>query len=234
MLMLECTPENINAVVKAEQEFVIPKELTIHQFILQIQSRIIGIMTTWASPDHDKGQKAIDNFIARLPPLQMSTVASKTVPEHFEAVPMHNAPWGGQNSFYIKDMSPSLAAMFNKALETMPGDVNMSWCAPVTIDHTTAPPNTFGAGTHCLLTFSDMVTKEESLEGAKKWTEEVARMLRDSGDESFLGGSYPPLTKPGSRTAEQIFGIKWEKAKDLKRKYDPEGVFRHAVPRMLE
>lgn len=231
--MLECTPENIDAVISAEATFSIPKELTIHHFILQIQDRVIAIMTTWGSPDHEKGQKVIDDFIAHLPPIKMSTIASKTVPQHFEAVPMHDAPWGAQRSMYIKDMTPSLSKMFNEALKTMPGDVNMSWSGKVHIDHDTAPRNCFGVGTHCLLTFSDMVTKEESFEGARRWNDGVYKMLRESGDEAILEGSYPPLTRPADRTPEQLFGDKFAMVKELKSKFDPDGVFKHAVPRVL-
>lgn len=232
MVMLDCTLENIDAVAAAEQKFTIPKELTFHHFVLQLQSRVLGIMTTWASSDHDKGQKVIDDFIAHLPPVKMNTIASKSITEHFEAVPVHNAPWGAQRSIYIRDMTPSLARMFNEALKTLPEDVNMSWTGKVHIDHDTAPKNCFGVGSHCLLTFSDMVNKEESLEKAREWNDGVYKMFRESGDQAVLEGSYPPLARPGDRTPEQLFGEKLGRAKELKTKYDPEGVFKHAVPRM--
>ena len=233
-LLFECNPDIVKAVLAAEANLEVPRCVTIHHFVLKMQSRIFAIFFTWSDPDLEKGQKYLDSFIATLPPVKMSTVKAKTPTEHQQDVPLKCLPWGAQRSLYVKRMSPAMIDTLIEALETMPADVNLGWSAMVNVDHASTPKNCFGAGRHILLSFSDMVPDETLLASARAWTDTLYGKFCALGDDAILEGSYPPLTRPSDKTAEQLFGDKWSRAKELKAKFDPNDIFKYAVPRMLE
>ena len=230
MLVLEASAENVNAVLAAEDKLGIPKPLTVHHFILKNPNKSLIILFTWGSPDHDKGHEYLDTFTAELPGIQMKTVDAKTVIEQQESAMHPCLPWGGQRSIYIKEMTPDVVKMVMEALDTMPQDVNMGWS--MTTTGASTPANTFGAGTHILFSFSDLVSEESRLPEARKWNDALYDRMRSSGSSAIMEGSYPPLTRPGDRSAEQLFGEKYPRARALKGKFDPENVFKYAVPRM--
>ncbi|KAL5889148.1 hypothetical protein ACKVWC_004392 [Pyricularia oryzae] len=53
------------------------------------------------------------------------------------------------------------------------------------------------------------------------------------GFRGMLGHlGFPGTTPPGVKTAAQVFGDKWPRARELKRRFDPENVFCHAIPKI--
>lgn len=232
MLMFEATAENVNAIIAAEANIDIPKCLTTHHFILKLQQRMLAIMFTWSDPDHGKAQSYLQDFLNVLPPVMANTIQTKTLTKHFEDVPLHCLPWGGQRSLYLSHMSAPVVDILMDALSRMPDEPNMGWSMTLQADPPGAPPNCFGVGTHIMLSFSDMVPEERLLAPAREWNNALFEKLIDSGDPALMGGSYPPLTRPGDKTPEELFGKKWARAKALKEKYDPQNVFKYAVPKM--
>ena len=104
-------------------------------------------------------------------------------------------------------------------------------------DTSRAPTNTAhtfgGPDSHILLNFTDMVSEAHALPAAKEWNDKVYERLRNSGDAAILDGSYPALTRPDDRSAEQLYGDKWPRVRVLKQKYDPFNVFKHTAPTII-
>lgn len=194
---------------------------------------MLGISYTWGDPDHDKGNDNLQKLIDVLPPVKVNTVATKSCVEHQQQVQIPCLPWGGQRSIYVKTMTPKIIGMLLDAMPNMPASVNISCSMDIVIDHNTCPPNCFGASSHMLLTFADTVSEEGLLEEASAWSDKLYASLRGSGDSALLEGSYPPLTRPDDRTAAQLFGDKWARVRELKRKYDPANVFKNVAPNIV-
>ena len=192
----------------------------------------VGILYTWMSPNHGEGRRFLGDFLSQLPPAAANTVESKTLTQHYQDVPKLTLPYGGQRTFYVTEMSNTIVDMVTEALKDMPPGLSLGWTMATHANGPNAPPNCFGAGSHTLLSFTDMVPDEHLLGPATRWNNALYDKMRGSGDPAILEGSYPPLTRPGDRTAEQLFGDKWARAAELKAKYDPDNVFRFAVPRM--
>ena len=232
MLLFDATPENVNKIVAAGNAITIPKAVTLHHFILQLQSRMLATMFTWANGDIPAGQKFLGEYISLMPELRHNTVSEKSLTQHCDAVPLKCLPWGGQHSVNIQSMSPQIIDLLMDALKTMPDEVNIGWSAPVTIDPEMLAKSCWGAGSHIFLSFADTVSQEEFLEEATRWTGDLFRKLRASKDPAVMRGGYVSLTKPGDITEKEILGERWDKAKELKSKFDRRHVFKYAIPRL--
>ncbi|KAI6480874.1 hypothetical protein MCOR18_004972 [Pyricularia oryzae] len=63
-------------------------------------------------------------------------------------------------------------------------------------------------------------------------TEEMLEGVRGVPGHLGIRRKFPGTTPPGEKTAAQVFGGNWPRASSLKRRYDPENVFCHAIPKM--
>jgi hypothetical protein len=229
--MFDASPENIRAVMAAEAKLEIPKSLTIHHFVIPIQGRIFNMLFNWAGTDLEEGKRHLQIFIDALPGVKMNTVQQKSLLDNYKGMQVPCLPFGGQRSIYIKELSAGILDILMEARNVMPAWVNMGWSGEVDVDHSKTVPNCFGAGKHIFLSFNDMVPEEKDLAAARAWNDQLFEKLRASGDSAVLEGSYAALTRPTDRSAEQIFGDKWPRAKELKDKHDPSNMFKYAVPR---
>lgn len=232
MIAFDASRETIDALIAAGAKLEIPKALHFHHIILQMPKPSLAVFFTWAGDDLQLGQQHLAQFLAEMPPPRINTVKAKSVTEHYEAIPRVSLPWGSQRSVHVKAMSSGVVDIVMDAVETMRPGVNIAWTMKHTVDHASTAPNCFGVGGHILLSSSDMVSEESLLPAAAKWNEELYQRLRSSGDEAILESSYASLTRTEDRTAEQLFGDKWPRARELKARYDAGNVFKHAVPKM--
>jgi len=66
---------------------------------------------------------------------------------------------------------------------------------------------------------------------ALEWVTNFERDLRHTSAENILPGTYISLTPPEDLDLSKIYGSNLETMLDLKKEYDPENVFKLAVPR---
>ena len=71
---------------------------------------------------------------------------------------------------------------------------------------------------------------EEDAEECGAWAEAFGRELRAA--EGALEGTYMSLTAEDTVDLAKIYGEKLPRLLELKRKFDPENVFKNAVPRL--
>ncbi|KAH8879287.1 FAD-binding domain-containing protein, partial [Thozetella sp. PMI_491] len=231
-LVLDATPENIKAVDAVEAKFDMPRGLTLHNFFMSMPAPSLVVIFTWSDPNLERGQQVLDSLVTALPPIKMNTVKAQMPTEYQKGLPAFCYPWGGQRSIYIRKMTPKILEILTEALKTMPGECNMGWSCKISLDSPSIPKNCFGTESHVFLSFSYLVMEEKNLAAANAWNKSLYEELRSCGDDAILEGSYPPLTPPEDRTAAQLFGEKWERAKELKAIFDPQNVFKFAVPQM--
>jgi hypothetical protein len=232
MIIFDFSRETVEAVMKTEAKLGIPKCLELHHFILQMPTRKLAVFFTWADGDPAGGQAYLDKYMADLPQPWKNSVATKTVVEHYEAVPSIMLPYGGQRSAYLRTMPPAIVDILMDAAEAMPAGVNLSWTMSHELDRSRMVPNTFGEDTHIFLSWSDMVPEESMLPAARAWNDGLYEKLWASKSDALLETAYAALSRTEDRTAEQLFGDRWSRARELKDKFDPDNVFKYAVPRM--
>lgn len=69
---------------------------------------------------------------------------------------------------------------------------------------------------------------EESSKATAQWARETRDVIYNSDDA--MEGTYLPLTAPEVLYLEKVYGEKWAELQGLKAEYDPDGVFKYAVP----
>lgn len=231
---MDYSAENMRAVATAGGNFEFPRAATIHNFVLQMPTPVLAVMIVYAEDNEEQCESFLQRFISHLPRVNMNTVARKTIIQQMEQVPIHCAAYGGQRSIYVADMSAQITDIAIGAIGKMPPEVNFGWSMKTPVGRHTNASHTFGGpDSHILVNFSDMVSEENFLPAAKAWNDELYEELRGCGEAAVLEGSYPALTRPDDRSAEQLYGDKWLRVKELKQTYDPDGVFKHASPGII-
>ncbi|KAB5540293.1 hypothetical protein GE09DRAFT_1225748 [Coniochaeta sp. 2T2.1] len=235
MLVYDANPETIRAYHAAVSKLTIPKPLTIHMFVMNVPALggpHLMVYWTWADGDHEKGKAYLADFLAATPPVKANHVASKSLLEHYAAIPDHNAPWGGMRTQYFSSMTAPLIETVVKALETIPVDpmVNLSWSGGVPIDP--AVKHMLGVGKeHVFVAGSYFASKPENKDPADDWNRELLKSAREAGRDVLLDAAHPGLTPLGEKSFQQILGAKAGRGWELKAKYDSENVFGLALPR---
>jgi FAD/FMN-containing dehydrogenase len=118
-----------------------------------------------------------------------------------------------------------LAEMPAVELRGMPRDpmVNVSW-TEVAIDP--GVKHCIGVGaSHVFLSASHFVSDVKNREAADAWSRGLFEAVRNGAYDA----AHPGLTR--EKTLEEQLGCKAARARELKARYDPNNVFRYAVPR---
>lgn len=214
-----------------------PRAATTHTFVQYLPplgARVIAVLLTWGSADHAAGRAFVQAVVeATGGDVATTTVAAVSPVAQQEAMPHVKVPAGGQRSAYVHRATAAVVAVAAAGAASIPDEPspNLSMSGLVALDPAPAPANTFApAGPHVLVTFSDFCGDAARRDEVKAWTDGVEAQIRACPD--VLPGSYPGLTAPGARSGPDLFGLKWARVKELKKKYDPRGVFDLAVPRV--
>ena len=83
---------------------------------------------------------------------------------------------------------------------------------------------------HLMLEIVGVSSTEEGVEECRTWAEGFGREMRAA--EGMLEGVYLPLTPQKTVDLKKVYGEKYERLLELKRKFGPNNVFRNAVPRL--
>ncbi|TLD27202.1 hypothetical protein PspLS_04618 [Pyricularia sp. CBS 133598] len=78
---------------------------------------------------------------------------------------------------------------------------------------------------------SSLVFEEKNAHEVDVWAAWFMRQVYALPRAAFLPGGFPG-TPPGEKTTAQAFSDKWPRAIGLKRGYDPDNMFCHAIPQM--
>ncbi|KAL0932073.1 d-lactate dehydrogenase [Colletotrichum truncatum] len=241
MLVFESTDirGTIKAYLEAAPMLPYPEQLTVHHFIgFQPQFGVVfSVMWTWTGPDVEKGRAVLQTWKDNSPPLLMSTVDVLPDKVRQEQMPSPLPMGGGQRNCFLARLptaepDDALTETIIDAAESMPKTLgpNIAWGGMVDIDSTKMPPNCFVDRNHSYFSCSYQYPSEEYAEETSSWSKSLIEKLRSLGKDTVLERGYPATNPPGEKTAEDLYGEKWKRVKEIKMKFDPRNVFNHAYP----
>ena len=220
-----------------------PKELGIQAVVVNHPQagRAMMVLFIWSSSDYDAGRACLDT-LAGLGPCVMNTVAQVSIPDWVKQVEAFcpYGVWGGSRGISFAGLSEKVLGVIGKYLEKMPSDPTTIFSthlldprSPSCKDPELATGACFNPVLrqgHIMLELVGSVMDKEQLEGSQEWIKSLYEELKGTGET--LEGTYISLSKPEDAGLEEWYGVNMKELVKLKGKYDPEGLFKWAVPRI--
>ncbi|RHZ54118.1 hypothetical protein CDV55_102666 [Aspergillus turcosus] len=225
----------------------LPPPLTIQQIAFNSPSagRLLAAIFVWSSPDLAAGHTWATK-IAALAPTLASTVAETTIPAFLAstAALVPSTVYGSPHTHSIRSITPAVAETIGQYLATMPSDPGTMFSvhqlrgpSATTQNH----PNVFVAREpHYVLEIVGFAAEEKLSAEAMEWALQMARGVERVDPANVLPTAYISLSNTAAASAtatadevlRRVYGSKAEVVRDLKRRFDPENVFRLTVPEM--
>lgn len=200
------------------------------------------ITFVWSSSDHPRGKQFLEKLLT-LAPVAMENVAETSVPDWLKVLEAF-CPYGvvgGGKGMSFRQLTPKVLTIIGRHLAKMPSDPatafyvhQLSRSSPSATDVDLRARSCFNPEArqeHFVLELIGTTLDQSRLPQSQKWIKNMYDELKASGEA--MDGSYISVTPPEDTCLDKIYGGEWEGLLDLKRKLDPEGVFKNAVPRML-
>ncbi|KAF6837375.1 d-lactate dehydrogenase [Colletotrichum musicola] len=235
--------KTITSYLEAAPRLPMPKELTVHHFVgyqPQMKSKVFMILWTWTGPNVEDGQAVLQAWKDKAP--QILNCAVEVLPEKVRQarppIPCPHLKGGQRNCFLARlptaEEGDEITAAILDAADAMPEvyGPNIAWGGMVDINPAAMPPNCFVDKSHSYFSSSYGYPSDEIAEAVDSWCRSLIARLRSLGEEDVLDRGYPATHAPGELSAEELYGEKWSRVKELKAKYDPTNVFSHAYPKI--
>jgi FAD/FMN-containing dehydrogenase len=230
--------KNLNAVLDSTK---LPRNLYLQPMILEVpgQGKTFMVNYVWlgASTPEEADWREKTSSCATL----VASMVQKTTPSGMVAgitafVPPRVHPGKAHAvSLEFPAISPQAVETLAKYAVSMPGDgVGMTMHA-LQGKATTGPfpPATFlNREEHWMVEMIGLSVTPEGAPAGRKWVEEFERELK--GVEGAMNSTYFSLTWHEDVDLDKIYGEHLKGLRALKRKLDPENVFKFAVPRLGE
>ncbi|KAJ9232755.1 CAZyme family AA7 [Paecilomyces variotii] len=212
----------------------LPSALSLHQsFVNGPTGKALTILFVWASPDIDAGQEWLHK-LQSWSPVALSTVAPTTIASFTLAsenvVPKH--AYGKMYTVSVYELTPDIMDVICQHASLHPNDPatflglhELRDCTPQpstdTVVCTRSP--------HFVFEIGALTTIPEMLDSAIEWGQAFYSAVLNSGSENIMSSAYLPLTEPAKVDMNAIYGDKLEFLRNMKQRYDPRNVFKHAL-----
>ncbi|KAI1459686.1 FAD-binding domain-containing protein [Annulohypoxylon moriforme] len=224
-----------NGYEKLAAEETLPRALQLQLFGIELPNlgKVFAVGATWTAADHEEGKKWIGK-IAALGPCLMNNPEPRTVSAYcaFNETLLTYGSYGRAYTLNVKKYTPKLAKTLAKYTSSIPGGgIALSLHmlrAPAPNEH-----SVFGARVehHMLEMVTTTPVKELELKGAE-WAAGLTREIKEADPENVMESSYVSLLDNDDSDYKKIYGAHYETLVALKKKYDPDNVFKYAVPRL--
>ncbi|PWY88870.1 D-lactate dehydrogenase [Aspergillus sclerotioniger CBS 115572] len=217
----------------------LPPQLTLQQIAFNSpHGRLFAVIFTWSGSNLDEGKQWSEK-IASLAPLLMNTVAQTTIPDWFagNGALVPKTMYGSSATHNIRRITPAVAEVIGRNLAIMPGDMGTMFSI-----HELRGPSAVEKGDsvfasrepHFMFEVLGFVTDEKGREESERWAEKMAREIEEVGAGDVLPTAYISLFKmegvKSQDVLEKVYGKYAGVVRDLKERFDPEGVFGLTVP----
>ncbi|KAF2969151.1 hypothetical protein GQX73_g4413 [Xylaria multiplex] len=220
---------------KLVAEEPLPRALQLQPFGIELPGlgKVLAIGATWADADQEEGKKWFGK-IAALGTCILNNPEPKSV-SAFAAFNETLVVYGSYGRGYTLNLgkySTKMAEVLAKYTSLIPGGG-----IAISVHSLRAPaPSTesvFGSRVDHLMVELVAMTGVQDLEAkGAEWSRSLIQELKEVDPENVLDSSYVSLLADEDSDDKKIYGAHYDKLVELKKKYDPDNVFKYAVPRL--
>lgn len=194
---------------------------------------IAGFM--WSSPDLDEGRRYLEE-ISSLGTVIHNGVEVTTVPPWQQGGDSFcpKSAHGGLCTINIRDFTNEANEVIGEAAAKMPDD---PYCL-MSFHQLRGPSaqanneSVFGTRTpHYMVEFIGLSHDSDKAKQTWDWAVGSRDALRQTDSENILPSMYIAITPPSEATPEVSYGDNWSKLAGIKKRYDFNNMFKHALPR---
>ena len=224
--------ENYEKLVSQE---TLPPALQLQPFGIELPGlgKVLAVGATWTAADQDNGREWISK-IANLGNCLMNNPEPKSVKAYveFNETLLTYGSYGRGYTLNIKRYTQKTAEVLAEYTASIPGGgIAMS----LHMLRSPAPdiPSVFGSRVEHHMVELVAMTPVQDLEAqGADWACGLMQDLRESDPENVMESSYVALLGEDDSDYRKIYGSSYEELAALKKKYDPDNVFKYAVPRL--
>lgn len=213
----------------------LPSALQIQLFAMDFpgMGKVLAAIVTWVSDDHEEGRKFIDQiagFGNCVVNMTEAKAASKYAEDNEKLVAF--GVYGRSYTMNLKKWTPASVSTLAKYSHSVPGGSAM-----ISIHSLRSPkPNdesVFGAREdHHMVEIVSMTSDPALKSETASWGQGLLRELREQDAANILDSAYISLLDYEDADLKKIYGRHLDTLISLKKKYDPENVFKHAAPKL--
>ncbi|KAF5232573.1 hypothetical protein FAUST_8605 [Fusarium austroamericanum] len=215
----------------------LPVYLQLQPMIAQLpdQPVILMIIATWHGGDKDEGRSWIKN-IAGAADCIMEDTKEITIADMLE----NNeklVTWPSYGRVYTlnaKRMTENALKIVGKHCVNAPGGSLIFSYHTLLSSQEPEQKSVFGTrARHHMFEIYSILADKDIAEERVRWAAQVKADLEAEDADNILEGSYISLGSHEDVDVKKVYGKHYDTLAALKRKYDPENVFKHSVPRLL-
>ncbi|KAI1343775.1 FAD-binding domain-containing protein [Xylariaceae sp. FL0016] len=204
-----------------------PRALQLQPFGIELPhlGKVLAISATWASADQEEGKKWFAK-VATFGNCLMNNPEPRSVAA---------GSWGRAYTLNLRRYTPETAAVLAKHTALLPGGgIAMSLHSLRPSPDPSPSTSVFGARVaHVMLELIAMTPQRDMQALGDAWSSDLIRDLRARDPENIMDSAYVSLLADDESDYLRIYGVQnYEDLVALKRKYDPDNVFKYAVPRL--
>lgn len=194
---------------------------------------MLAIGATWADADHEEGKKWIGK-VAALGTCLLNNPEPRSVSAYaaFNESLLTYGSYGRGYTLNINKYTPKTAEVLAKYTSLIPGG---GIAVSLHSLRTPAPSkeSVFGSRVdHIMVELVSMTPIQDLETKGAEWSRDFLQELKESDPENVLESSYVSLLGEEDSDYKKIYGSHYDKLVGLKKKYDPENVFKYAVPQL--
>ncbi|GKU22706.1 unnamed protein product [Fusarium langsethiae] len=215
----------------------LPVYLQLQPMIAQIPGQPVSLMViaTWHGQDKDEGRSWIKN-VAGAANCVMEVTQEITLAEMLE----NNeklVTWPSYGRVYtlnVERMTENAVKIVGKHCVNAPGGSLIFSYHTLLSAQEPEQKSVFGTRSrHHMFEIYAILADKSIAEERVQWAAEVKANLEAEDADNILEGSYISLGSHEDVDVRKIYGKHYDTLAALKRKYDPENVFKHSIPRLV-
>ncbi|KAI1385617.1 FAD-binding domain-containing protein [Hypoxylon trugodes] len=221
---------------KLTAEQPLPRSLQLQIFGIELPNlgKVLAVAASWAAPDFENG-KIWFNKIAAFGNCLMNNPEPKKVTAWVETNEnlLTYGSYGRVYTLNVKSYTQKTAEILARHTHRIPG-VRMALSlhtlrVPLPNEESIFPSRT---DHHMFELVATTPAKEDEIKG-EEWANEILKDVRENDPENVMESSYVALTGTDDVDFKVLYGKHYDTLVALKKKYDPDNVFKYAVPRLV-